>query len=128
MQSLRWMSKPSIDRDQSVREWVLYGPSINLNRSELENFHWDKYDRAVTKLLNDPTHSDWLDKPGFANQALKDSEKDEGENLKRVRENIILALGIVFWISHISAPIAYFLILSSLESNDKSFTVILCRL
>lgn len=127
MESLRRISKPPIRRDQSVRQWVLYGPSIHLNRSDLENFRWEKYERAVIKLLNDPTHSDWLDKPGFAKQALEDLGRDEGYDLKRVRDKMLLVGGILFWIFHITAAIAYFLIPGSLESNEKSSTIVLCR-
>lgn len=127
MKSLRRISKPPIHRDQSVRDWISFGPPIHIDPSDIIGFGWKEYSRAVIQLLNDPTHSDWLDKPGFAKQALEDLGRDEGYDLKRVRDKMLLIGGILCWIFHITAAIAYFLIPSSLESKEKSSTVILCR-
>lgn len=63
MQSLRPRqgSEPLIRRDQSAREWILHGPTVQFDLSDPVDPRWEEYKDAVTQLLNDSRHADWLD-------------------------------------------------------------------
>ena len=118
MESLRPSqgSEPLVRSDQSARDWILYGPAIQLDPSD--PVEWEEYKNAVTKLLNDSKHADWLD--WTADAELKDSGRDEAYNYKSICDKILSVGGIVFWICHLTAGLAYLLIANPLDSNEKS--------
>lgn len=133
MPSLRRVSKQSIHRGQTVREWIYNGPPILFDRSDLILYNKENYGHAATKLLNDSTQSDWLDDPidqywtRDPKQAIKNLSQDEGhvrqiwkETLKRICDNMIPIGGFIFWICHITAALTYLVIASTPEFNEKS--------
>lgn len=132
MPSLKRVPKHSIRSGQSVGEWIYNGPQIHLDRSDRILYKWKNYTHAVTKLLDDSTHSEWLNDPidqywtRDTKQSLKNLERDEGyvrkwiETVKRVQDKTVLIGGPVFWIFHITAALAYWIITSPPGFNEKS--------
>lgn len=129
MQSLTQGPKPRNRRYQSVREYLSHGPPIHMDYSEFRRNDWAAYERDVEHLLEDPETAAWLDGPlGQAwsrilhQQAGTQDHKSAysttcGSRAARRLDSMAMCGGILFWVSNITAALAFVLITNTPGSN-----------
>ena len=127
-------SSPGAHQYQSIREYLCHGPPIFMNYDEVQQSWWPNYERMVDKILQDPETAQWLD------CALNsDWGKSAGEQLRHERcgkgaddettwlfkakkklHRLVPGIVLLFWILHITAALAFPLIVHNSTLNGSS--------
>jgi len=133
---VRQDSKTGKNNYESIRDWLDYGPSMEMDRSDLATLDkhewmrgWAGYESAVNDILKDPKTTSWLD--GLIEDVLGrilyrqlvEPNRKEAENTswtyeakKRLR-HVAIGGGILFWILHTTAALAFVLIANTFGYN-----------
>lgn len=129
-QSLIHGPEISVGRYQNIRDYLWNGPPVHFNYTESKSPRWDRYEKAVKETLGDPDAASWLDGPlqsDWLKLSESQSHKKTGECAigltswysrygKRV-DDLVMGLGILFWILHITAALGHVVIPILSESN-----------
>ena len=124
MRSLRQSRKLRSCEYRSVREYLLRGPPIYLSYVESRNHQWIQYEKDVKDISRHPDAAAWLDGPldpsmieGGRTNAVTRSWKAKN----RVKfDGLKLAVYILFWITHITAALAYVMLVNESEPISPS--------
>lgn len=129
LESLRRAPPPG---GQSIREYLDHGPPVFMNYFEIQDSRWASYESMVEKLLRDPETAYWLDGPldpewceSAEEQLRHKSDRKSPEKttwlFKMKRKFYRMAVGclLLFWISHITAALAFALIARTSTSKNN---------
>ena len=91
---------------------------------------WVRYGNAVKEILEDPNTAPWLDgplDPGWTTTYFPRKKKGQGTSLEELSSRILTtprslaqAVGILIWISHITAALGYVMMANTSGSNNYS--------
>ena len=131
MKSLTQSPRPSSRQYDSFIKYIQHGPPIHLTQEEVTDPRWPEYEKAVQKILDDPATAPWLDgplDPGWTeapDQRLNLSGRADGDRIPwGERMKSILSIGaILFWISHVTTALAFFLIAITVSEANRRPTV-----
>ncbi len=117
MMSLTQTPMPSARRYRNVREYLVQGPPIHMDHSEVRGTRWAEYESVVKNLLMEPEIAPWLDGPvdqdwsGRPYQEKKEVKIDTTWISRQVRrcDNITMGGCVLFWITHVTAALGFVL-------------------
>ena len=128
MRSLRQSRRLRGREYRSVREYLLHGPQIQMTYDESTDHQWNRYEKAVKDILGDPAAASWLDGPShpsmtetyeqhlYKYKGWKKSGFRSWKSKKRGKlEGLMLAGYILFWITHVTAALAYVMLANDSE-------------
>ena len=124
MRSLRQSQRLYGREYQSVRAYLLHGPPIQISYDESRDYQWNQYEKAVKDILGHPDAASWLDSPldpsmteGSRENAITRSWKAKD---RAKFDGLKLAVYILFWITHITAALAYVILVNESEPSSIS--------
>ena len=137
MKSLREVPKPSNRHCKTVEDYLRIGEPIHIHFSELDTDKWSKYETSVRILLMTEVIIPWLQGPinHYWSHDWHQYSREQDRNYapfstwitraKARLDRVAAGGGVIFWITHVTAALAFGLMMKPCVMVNGSQT---CRL